>query len=84
MKILQYTIINLIKELIVNVDQNLLNFPKKEIELKHKIKESGYNLLLLSYEANNTTDLERRVELQEKCIAVVKYLDFLFNMVKSI
>lgn len=76
----KFKIINLIKELIVNVDQNLLNFPKKEIELKHKIKESGYNLLLLSYEANNTTDLERRVELQEKCIAVVKYLDFLFNL----
>lgn len=76
----KFKIVNLIKELIVNIDQNLLNFPKKEIELKHKIKESSYNLLLLSYEANNTTDLERRVELQEKSIAYVKYLDFLFNL----
>ena len=76
----KFKIVNLIKELIVNIDQNLLNFPKKEIELKHKIKETSYNLLLLSYEANNTTDVRRRIELQEKCIAYVKYLDFLFNL----
>ena len=57
-----------------------MNFPKKEIELKHKIKESSYNLLLLLYEANNTTNIDKRVEMQEKCIALVKYLDFLFNL----
>lgn len=76
----KFKIVNLIKELIVNIDQNLLNFPKKEIELKHKIKESAYNLLLLSYEANNTTDMNKRVELQERCIAYIKYIDFLFNL----
>lgn len=76
----KFKITNLIKELIVNIDQNLLNFPKKEIELKHKIKESSYNLLLLTYEANNTSNIDKRVELQERCIAYVKYLDFLFNL----
>lgn len=76
----KFKITNLIKELILNIEQNLLNFPKKEIELKHKIKESSYNLLLVTYEANNTTDIDRRVELQERCIAYVKYLDFLFNL----
>ncbi len=76
----KFKIINLIKELIVNIDQNLVNFPKKEIELKHKIKETSYNLLLLSYEANNTTNVDKRVEIQEKSIALVKYLDFLFNL----
>lgn len=76
----KFKIVNLIKDLIVNIDQNLLNFPKKEIELKHKIKESSYNLLLLIYEANNTTDIDRRVSLQEKGIAYIKYLDFLFNL----
>ena len=53
---------------------------EKEIELKHKIKESSYNLLLLTYEANNTSNIDKRVELQERCIAYVKYLDFLFNL----
>ena len=70
----KFKIVNLLKELIVNIDQNLLNFPKKEVELKHKIKESAYNLLLLSYEANNTTDMDKR------CIAYIKYIDFLFNL----
>lgn len=76
----KFKVVNLIKELIVNIDQNLTNFPKKEIELKHKIKEASYNLLLMSYEANNTTNMKRRVEFQEKCIAYVKYIDFLFNL----
>jgi len=76
----KFKVVNLIKELIVNIDQNLINFPKKEVELKHKIKESAYNLLLLSYEANNTTNMKKRVEMQEKCIAYVKYIDFLFNL----
>ncbi|MCI9366544.1 MAG: four helix bundle protein [Clostridia bacterium] len=76
----KFKIVNLLKELIVNIDQNLLNFPKKEVELKHKIKESAYNLLLLSYEANNTTDMDKRVEIQERCIAYIKYIDFLFNL----
>jgi len=76
----KFKIVNLIKELIINIDKNLQNFPKKEIELKHKIREASYNILLFSYEANNTTDLERRVEFQEKCIAYAKYMDFLFNL----
>lgn len=76
----KFKITNLIKDLIVNIDQNLLNFPKKEIELKHKIKEASYNLLLFVYEANNISDIDKRVGIQEKCIAYVKYLDFLFNL----
>lgn len=76
----KFKITNLIKDLIVNIDQNLLNFPKKEIELKHKIKEASYNLLLFVYEANNVSDIDKRVGIQEKCIAYVKYLDFLFNL----
>lgn len=76
----KFKISNLIKELILNIEKNLVNFPKKEIELKHKIRESAYNLLLLSYEANNTSNLDKKVELQEKCIAYIKYIDFLLNL----
>ena len=50
------------------------------MELKHKIKDSAYNLLLITYEANNTSVQDRRLELQEKSIAYIKYLDFLFNL----
>ena len=38
MKYEKFKIINMIKEFILNVDKNLTNFPKKEIELKRKIE----------------------------------------------
>lgn len=80
MKYEKFKIVNLIKEFIVNIDNNLTNFPKKEIELKHRIKETTYDLLLIAYEGNTTTNIERKTELQEKAIAKVKYLDFLINL----
>lgn len=80
MKIEKFKIANLVKELAIIIDKNLINFPKKEVELKHKIKEANYNLLLIIYEANTTTDMNYRIKLQEKAIAMVKYLDFLINL----
>lgn len=80
MKVEKFKIANMVKELSVLIDNNLTNFPKKEIELKHKIKEANYNLLLIVYEGNTTINNERRIELQEKAIAMVKYLDFLINL----
>ena len=80
MKNEKFKIVNLIKELIVNIDKNLVNFPKKEIELKQLIRTNAYNLLLVVYEGNVTTDIEKRQDLQEKAIAKLKYLDFLINV----
>lgn len=80
MKYEKFKVANLIKELAVYIDNNLNNFPKKEIELKHKIKETSYNLLLIIYEANTITDLKLKIELQERAIALIKYLDFLVNL----
>ena len=76
----KFKVVNLIKELIVYIDEKLINFPKKEIELKHKIKEVSYDLLLNMYKANNTSDLRYKIELQENCIAYIKFLDFMFNL----
>lgn len=80
MKYEKFKIANLIKEWIINVDKNLTNFPKREIELKRNITNTSYNLLLIIYEANVTTDISKRNELQEKAISNIKYLDFLINM----
>lgn len=80
MKYDKFKIVNMIKEFILNLDKNLTNFPKKEIELKHKIRESAYQLLLIVYEGNVTSDIQKRIELQEKAIAHLKYIDFLINM----
>lgn len=80
MKYEKFKIANLVKEWNLNIDKNLTNFPKKEIELKKNITNTSYNLLLIIYEANITTNLLKRNELQEKAIANIKYLDFLINI----
>ena len=80
MKYEKFKIVNLVKDLILNIDRNLVNFPKKEIELKHLIRQNAYNLLLVVYEGNVTTNIEKRQDLQENAIAKLKYLDFLINL----
>jgi len=74
MKVDKFHIINLIKDLILAVENNLTNFPKSEIELKKNIRNSSYDMLLIAYEANVTVDLI------DKLIAKIKYLDFLINL----
>ena len=76
----KFKISNLVKQLIVRIDDNLVNFPKKEIELKHKIKETSYDLLYTVYRANVSTNKELKKDLAEDAIARVKYLDFLINL----
>ena len=80
MKYEKFKIINMIKEFILNVDKNLTNFPKKEIELKRKIVETSYELLAIVYEGNITENMKKRIDLQEKAMAIIKYLDFLINL----
>jgi len=80
MKNEKFKIANTIKELIVRIDDNLVNFPKKEIELKRKIKETSYDLLYIMYRANVVSNVELKRELGETAIAQVKYLDFLINL----
>ena len=73
-------VINFIRELILAIDKNLDNFPKKDIELKNRIRNSSYDLLELAYEANTTNNSERKKELLEKMVAKVKIIDFLLNI----
>ena len=76
----KFKTINLIKELIIHIDRNLVNFPKKDIEYKKEIRKCSYDLLLLAQEGNITSDINRRIVLIEKSIAEVKQLDFLINL----
>lgn len=72
-------IIELIKDLIGAIDTYLINFPHKEIELKRSIKEITYNLLVITQEANVTSNLNKRLDLQEKAISMVKVLDYMIS-----
>ena len=76
----KFKVINFIRELLVNIDKNLDNFPKKDIEIKNRIRNASFDLLELVYEANTTESDENRIELINKSIAKVKIIDFLINL----
>lgn len=74
-----FNITNLIKKLIIDFDKYLTNFPNKEIELKREIMNTSYNMLKITYEANTTYNKDKRIDIQEKLVSYIKYLDFLIN-----
>lgn len=76
----KFKLINFIRELISYIDKNLDNFPKKDIELKNRIRNTSYDLLEIAYIANTSMNVEYKIELIEKIIAKVKIIDFLLNM----
>lgn len=80
MKEEKFKVINFIRKLVVNLDNLLDNFPKKDIELKNRIRQNSYDLLELAYEANMSSDNERKKVILEKAIAKVKIIDFLVNI----
>ena len=80
MKEEKFQVINFIRKLILEIDKELSNFTKKDIELKNRIRNTSYNLLELSYEANTTSNEKNKEALLEKIIAKIKVLDFLLNL----
>lgn len=80
MKEEKFKIIDFIRQLIIYIDKNLDNFPKKDIELKNRIRNNSYDLLELAYKANVTKDDTYKVRLLEEVIAKVKIVDFLLNL----
>ena len=80
MKEEKFKVINFIRKLIVNLDNLLDNFPKKDVELKNRIRQNSYDLLELVYEANTSSDIENKKRILEKSIAKIKVIDFLVNI----
>lgn len=78
MKEEKFKVINFIRELIIYIDKNLENFPRKEIEIKNRIRNISYELLELVYMAN-ITQCDKNKYIEE-IIAKVKVLDFLLNL----
>ena len=76
----KFKVIGFIRDLINNVDKNLENFPKKDIEIKNRIRNASYDLLELAYEANTTEDDAIKISIINKCIAKSKVIDFLVNL----
>ena len=76
----KFKVIQFIRELIIYIDKNLENFPKKDIELKNRIRNNSYDLLEIMYLANITRNLEKKSELLEQVISKIKIIDFLLNL----
>lgn len=80
MKEEKFKIIQFIRELIVTVDNELENFPKKDLEIKNRIRNNTYDLLEIAYEANVITDNNQKKRLLYKIITKVKTIDFLLDL----
>ncbi len=80
MKTEKFKVIQHIRELILLIDKEMENFPKKEIELKNRIRMNSYDILELVYEANNSDDIILKKALLQKVIAKIKVIDFLLNL----
>ena len=83
MKEEKFKVINFIRELIIYLDKYLENFPKKDIEIKNRIKNISYDILELAYKANTSNENrinENRIEYINDIISKIKVMDFLLNL----
>ena len=80
MKEEKFKVVQYIRELILNIDNQLENFPKKDIELKNRIRNLSYELLENAYKANTISDNDIKRQNIELMIAKIKVLDFLINI----
>ena len=80
MKKEKFKVIDFIREFIVRVDKELENYPKKDIEIKNRIRNNSYDLLEIAYEANSTVDIKDKERLIFKIIGKIKTIDFLLNL----
>lgn len=80
MRIEKFKVIQYIRGLLIIIDKNMDNFPKKDIKLKNRIRSNSYDLLEIAYEANTTQNIEYKKELLNRVVAKVKVIDFLLNL----
>ena len=76
----KFRVIQFIREFILVIDKELDNYPKRDIEIKHRIRTNTYDLLETAYEANGAEELEYKLKLILKMIAKIKVIDFLVNL----
>lgn len=75
LKVLQF-----IRDLLLAVEKELEAFPKKDIDIKIRIRNTLYDMLELAYEANTTQNEQHKKDLIVKIISKVKVIDFLLSM----
>ena len=76
----KFKIIQFSRELIIALENHLDNFPRKDIELKNRIKNVSYDILENLYIVNTITNGEERLSVLYHIIAKLKLLDCLLNL----
>ncbi len=79
MKEEKFKVINFIREFIVYIDKYLVNFPKKDMEIKTRIRNLSYDILEEAYKAN-ISESANRMERLDSIVARIKVMDFLLNL----
>ena len=80
MKEVKFKVIQHIRNMIVAIDKEMDNFPKKDIELKNRIRTNTYDALEIAYEANMLGNVEQKIQLIHKMLVKIKIIDFLLNL----
>ncbi len=80
MKIEKFRVIEFTRNFILAIDKELDNFPKKDIEIKNRLRQNSYDLLEMEYEANEVKDIEYKRSMLYKIKAKIKVIDFLLNL----
>ena len=80
MEEVKFKVIQFIRDMIVAIDKEMDNFPKKDIELKNRIRTNTYDALEIAYEANILEDVKQKKQFICKMIAKIKIIDFLLNL----
>ena len=58
MKHEKFKVIQFIRELLLMIDKEMDSFPKKDIELKNRIRNNSFDLLELAYRANSIQNID--------------------------
>ena len=80
MKEEKFRVIQFSRELINAIENHLDNFPKKDIELKNRIKNISYDILENLYIANTVDKTDKKISILYHTIAKLKLLDCLLNL----
>lgn len=76
----KFKILQGLRNLILVIDKEMENCPKKDMELKNRIRNSTYDALELAYCANSTDDSKYKIDSILKIISKMKIIDFLLNI----
>lgn len=80
MKEEKFKIVQFIRELILAIDKQMDNFPRKDIEIKNRLRKNSFDMLELSYKANSALDINLKKQLILDIISKAKVIDFLLNL----